>query len=393
MQIDKNTTDRKTNPENSTLKPTRRADSAPSNRADGTAAKPQHDKSSGKRADVPETERKAPAKATKGKTVHRDGKKTANAATAAEKPAVPSSAAERDSDVNPTGKGKPSKRRFPSMDAIRGKIQKPGKREDGTAGKPSEVRLAPRVANRRVGTEPSGEIIGMNSNERRHADEIESGGDIASTFTERKRFGDREYSPKAARRAAYGEFGGTLDASMAEFSRQGHAGSKILAVIRVLLGIVRLAFRLVVVLLRSIWRAIVYMAVAAAGIGLVAMIGLAFLFTTSLGELPSLKDYTLIAAPQDSTMYDADGQVIGVISTSSREPVSFGSIDQKLKDATVGIEDERFYNHEGVDFYGIARALKANFDSWRGGGSATSQGASTITQQYEIGRASCRERV
>ena len=206
--------------------------------------------------------------------------------------------------------------------------------------------------------------------------------DIASTFAERKRFGDKSYSAKAARKAAYGEFGGTLDASKAEFARPGHAGSKILAVIGVLLGIIRLVFRLIVVFFRSIWRALVYMSVAAAGIGLVAMIGLAFLFTTSLGELPSLKDYTLIAAPQDSTMYDADGQVIGVISTSSREPVSFGSIDQKLKDSTVSIEDERFYNHEGVDFYGIARALKANFDSWRSGGSSTSQGASTITQQY-----------
>lgn len=206
--------------------------------------------------------------------------------------------------------------------------------------------------------------------------------DIASTFAGRKRFGDRSYSAKSARKAAYGEFGGTIDLTKAEFERPGHAGSKIIAVISVLLGVIRLIGRLVVVLFRSIWRAIVYMAVAAAGIGLVALIGIAFLFTTSIGELPSLKDYTLIAAPQDSTMYDADGQVIGVISTSSRDPVSFGSIDQKLKDATVGIEDERFYNHEGVDFYGIARALKANFDSWRSGGSSTSQGASTITQQY-----------
>lgn len=384
MQIDKNITDRKTDSDSSTLKPTRRADSAPANRADVTSSKSPHGKPSERKAHAQGTGRDDSSKETMGETARRDGKKTANAPTAAEKPAVSSSAAQHDSDGKPTGKGKPGKRRFPSMDAIRGKIPKPRKREDSTEGKPnaSEARPAPCVENRRVGTEPSGETIGMNPNGRRYANEIESDGDIASTFTGRKRFGDREYSPKAARRAAYGEFGGTLDASMAEFSRQGHAGSKILAAIGVLLGIVRLAFRLVVVLLRSIWRAIVYMAVAAAGIGLVAMIGLAFLFTTSLGELPSLKDYTLIAAPQDSTMYDADGQVIGVISTSSREPVSFGSIDQKLKDATVGIEDERFYNHEGVDFYGIARALKANFDSWRGGGSATSQGASTITQQY-----------
>ena len=99
MQIDKNTTDRKTNSESSTLKPTRRTDSAP------------------------ETERKAPAKAAKGEAAHRDGKKTADAPTAAEKPVEPSSIVERDSNGKPTDKEKPVKRRFPSMDAIKGKSQ------------------------------------------------------------------------------------------------------------------------------------------------------------------------------------------------------------------------------------------------------------------------------
>ena len=153
MQIDKNTTDRKTNPENSTLKPTRRVDSAPSNRADGTAAKPQHEKPSEKRADAPGTGRKDSAKAAKGEAARRNGKKIANTPTAAEKPAEPSSTVGRDSDGGPTGKEKPVKLRFPSMDAIRGKIPKPRKRADGTEVNHGEARPVPRVARRRAGTE------------------------------------------------------------------------------------------------------------------------------------------------------------------------------------------------------------------------------------------------
>ena len=382
MQIDKNTADRKTNSEGSTLKPTGRVSSAPAKRSDDTPDTQQQPAQSGKKANTPEPASHSTQKATNSGTGRANGKKSVNASTDIDKPAEGSGRVVNGSDAWLSENEKTRKHRFPSMDAIKGRIPKSTKRGSDTAEKPDNAAHAPRVAHHRAEAARDGEAVERRHHEYGHVEEPGHDGDIASTFSERRRFGDREYSPKAARRAAYGEFGGTLDASRAEFSRQGHTGSKILAVIGVLLGAVRLAFRLVVVLLRSIWRAIVYMAVAAAGIGLVAMIGLAFLFTTSLGKLPSLKDYTLIAAPQDSTMYDADGQVIGVISTSSREPVSFGSIDQKLKDATVGIEDERFYNHEGVDFYGIARAMKANFDSWRGGGSATSQGASTITQQY-----------
>ena len=136
------------------------------------------------------------------------------------------------------------------------------------------------------------------------------------------------------------------------------------------------------ILLRSAWRLLVAIAVIAIVCGVVGGIGLGYLYFASASELPNIDDYTKVSMPQDSTIYDADGEVIGVVSTVSRESVGFGEISQPMKDAIVAIEDERFYNHQGIDLQGIARALYYNYREWRGGGSATSQGGSTITQQY-----------
>lgn len=133
---------------------------------------------------------------------------------------------------------------------------------------------------------------------------------------------------------------------------------------------------------RSLWRVFVVIAVSVLVCGLVGLAGLGYLYFTSASELPNIADYTKVSMPQDSTIYDVDGEVIGVVSTVSRDSVGFGEISQPMKDAIVAIEDERFYNHTGVDFMGIARALVVNFQEWRNGGDGASQGASTITQQY-----------
>ncbi len=59
----------------------------------------------------------------------------------------------------------------------------------------------------------------------------------------------------------------------------------------------------------------------------------------------------------------------------NREYVTFDKIPQNLKDAFVAIEDERFYNHNGIDLKGMVRALYKNLTTNR------TEGASTITQQ------------
>jgi penicillin-binding protein 1A len=73
----------------------------------------------------------------------------------------------------------------------------------------------------------------------------------------------------------------------------------------------------------------------------------------------------------------ADGTRLGFISADELvRPVDGDKLPRLLKDATIAIEDERFYDHQGVDYEGIIRAAVTNFASRE-----TVQGGSTITMQ------------
>jgi penicillin-binding protein 1A len=79
----------------------------------------------------------------------------------------------------------------------------------------------------------------------------------------------------------------------------------------------------------------------------------------------------------NSTLFAADGSKLGVIeSEEARAPVSLDRIPKSLQHATVAIEDQRFYEHGGIDPEGIARAALKNLEAGR-----TVEGGSTITQQ------------
>lgn len=149
----------------------------------------------------------------------------------------------------------------------------------------------------------------------------------------------------------------------------------------VILCVLYFIWKVITITARTLWRGLLYIFVAFVAIAVIGGIGLGAIFVSSSSELPSLTDYSLMSMPQDATIYDRDGEVIGVISTSTREPVAFGDISQNVKDAIVSIEDERFYDHSGIDPIGILRSVYVNFKSWITGTNNT-QGASTITQQY-----------
>lgn len=94
---------------------------------------------------------------------------------------------------------------------------------------------------------------------------------------------------------------------------------------------------------------------------------------------PSISTLDVVPVGYATVIYDADGKKITqlVAEDSNRSYVNSEQIAQPLKDAIVAIEDERFYEHRGIDFQGIGRAFMVgvahNFDF--------SEGASTITQQ------------
>ncbi len=79
----------------------------------------------------------------------------------------------------------------------------------------------------------------------------------------------------------------------------------------------------------------------------------------------------------NSKVYAADGSLLGIIDANIiREPVGLKAIPKTLQQATIAIEDENFYEHDGVDFSAIIRATVENVEAGE-----IEQGASTITQQ------------
>jgi membrane peptidoglycan carboxypeptidase len=88
-------------------------------------------------------------------------------------------------------------------------------------------------------------------------------------------------------------------------------------------------------------------------------------------------DYSKLTQMESaSVIYDRSGEVIGRLFVQNRDEVTLDQLSPNLLKAVIGAEDARFYKHEGVDYFGIFRAVIRNFQSKR-----TKQGASTITQQ------------
>lgn len=81
-------------------------------------------------------------------------------------------------------------------------------------------------------------------------------------------------------------------------------------------------------------------------------------------------------APEATIIYSSDGVVLGRVYREDRTNVPLEKIPRSLRDATVAVEDSRFYEHAGVDMKGIARAIYTNVRGQR-----LAQGGSTITQQ------------
>jgi penicillin-binding protein 1A len=120
-------------------------------------------------------------------------------------------------------------------------------------------------------------------------------------------------------------------------------------------------------------------AVIVAGLGLLGIVSLFFGMMMALSrDLPQLETRQEFAEAKNSEVFDAQGNKIGTLLNNNRRIlVESEDISPYMKNATVAIEDERFYEHEGVDIKAMARALGS--DLLPGG---STQGASTITQQF-----------
>ena len=108
---------------------------------------------------------------------------------------------------------------------------------------------------------------------------------------------------------------------------------------------------------------------------LLVIVLVAYTLLTTLPNLPPLSVITDYRPKIPLRVYTADGALLGEFGEEHRDFMPIQDIPQVLKDALLSIEDARFYEHSGIDYRGVTRALLADLTG------GFHQGASTITMQ------------
>ena len=108
---------------------------------------------------------------------------------------------------------------------------------------------------------------------------------------------------------------------------------------------------------------------------LLVVVLIAYTLLTVLPNLPPFDVVTDYRPKIPLRIYTADGALLGEFGEEHRDFVPIKDIPQVLKDALLSIEDARFYEHGGIDYRGVTRALLADLSG------GFHQGASTITMQ------------
>src|SRR3569833_821197 len=112
-----------------------------------------------------------------------------------------------------------------------------------------------------------------------------------------------------------------------------------------------------------------------AGLLLIGMLLLGFMLAMAYPNLTALDSLTDYRPKNHLRIFSADHVLIGEFGEERRNVVHFKEIPDVMKKAVLAIEDDRFYEHGGVDYTGIVRAALHNLTG------GAKQGASTITQQ------------
>jgi penicillin-binding protein 1A len=122
-------------------------------------------------------------------------------------------------------------------------------------------------------------------------------------------------------------------------------------------------------------RWLIYLASVLFGLALVGALLGAFVFALLYPTLPSLETLTDYQPKIPLRILSAEGELLGEFGEERRAIVRIQEVPQVMRQAILAAEDERFYQHGGVDYFSVARAAFANLTS------GTQQGAGTITMQ------------
>jgi penicillin-binding protein 1A len=131
-------------------------------------------------------------------------------------------------------------------------------------------------------------------------------------------------------------------------------------------------------------RHVIILIAVIVAIPLIAAIVLAGLFRAGLHtvaavekEIPSLESQKSASLAETTAIYAADGTLLAYLhGVENRTIISGKAMPDNLKHALVAVEDERFYQHNGVDWEGFMRAFVTNIQA-----KGVSEGFSTITMQ------------
>lgn len=109
------------------------------------------------------------------------------------------------------------------------------------------------------------------------------------------------------------------------------------------------------------------------------LLGLMAVFAYFSEGLPSFTKLAEYEPPMVTRLYAANGKLLAEYATEKRIFTPFEAIPERVRNAFIAAEDKNFYEHQGVDIYGILRAMRENVQNLGSGRSMV--GGSTITQQ------------
>lgn len=135
--------------------------------------------------------------------------------------------------------------------------------------------------------------------------------------------------------------------------------------------------------MRNLWRIIVEGALLFCSLGLFGLMGGLALFGWLLknytNDIPDFQKLENYQPPVVTRVFAGDGRLMAEFAEEKRVFVPITSVPPLVRNAFLSAEDQHFYEHQGLDFQGIGRAVLVNLRNM--GSDSRMVGASTITQQ------------